>query len=286
MTRPEREAVVRRALAKRRATGAPLLPLLFGLRGASAADGTTLLGAGPPEGWPLGVTGLATLADFALGAALRAGAGRRAVLPTLTLTVQLQRPGELTAAAIAARAEPHDGPLLCATGTIDADGNRIGSCLSTFGRAGGDAPPLPWERGDDRLGDEDSAEVAEVDQRAVDELLQADGVEPDWQTAETGSTRAELTASELHLNRAGRVQGGALFGWAAEAARAAARPRAIQLVAGHMAFLRAAAVGRIGAEARLDKSGRQVVFASVALSQDGAPVATASMLLAPAGDER
>ena len=275
---------MRRALAERRATGAPLLPLLYGLRGSSAADGTTLLGAGPPEGWPLGVTGLATLADFAMGAALRARTGRRAVLPTLTLTLQLGRPDELTAAEIAARPEPQDGSVLGATGRIEARGAGIGSCLATFGRARGEAPPLPWEEVKAREGGKADAEPSPLDRQAVDALLEANAGDPGWHTEPTGHARCELTAHDLHLNRAGRVQGGPLFGWAAEAARAAARPRTTHLVAGHIAFLRAAAPGRLSVEARIDKAGRQAVFASVALRQDGAGVATASMLLVPAGD--
>ena len=275
---------MRRALAERRATGAPLLPLLFGVHGSSATDGTTLLQAGPPGGWPLGVVGLATLADFAMGAALRARAGRRAVLPTLTLTLQLGRPDELTAAQIAARPEPEDGPVLTATGRIEASGMGIGSCLATFGRARGEAPPLPWEEAEAPPGAKGASEPASVDREAVDALREANAGEPAWHTDGPGHARGELTAHDFHLNRAGSVQGGPLFGWAAEAARAAARPRATQLVAGHIAFLRAAAAGRLSVEARIDRAGRQAVFASVAVRQEGTGVATASMLLLPAGD--
>lgn len=95
-----------------------------------------------------------------------------------------------------------------------------------------------------------------------------------------GSAQAALHPSAAMLNRAGRVQGGVLFGAAAEAARCASDDTSVQVVSGHMQFVSAADPDEvIDLDPLVLRSGRQVVFARTDLRQRARLVATGSFRL-------
>ena len=136
-------ADVHKALALRRATGAPLLGLLLDLRQATTAGPAAIALEGLSAWGPLGVTEVATLSDLALGAAIRRTVGTATLLPTLTLTLELDHDGRGCDATVRAEAEPTVG----AVGRLRSADGLVGRCMATFvvGSREADVPPLPWE---------------------------------------------------------------------------------------------------------------------------------------------
>jgi hypothetical protein len=137
---------VHTALALRRETGAPLLGLLLDLRQATVGRAAIEL-EGLSVWGPLGVTELATLADLALGAAIRRRAGTATLLPTLTLTLELDRDAHGCDATVCAEAEPTVDGTAGAVGRLRGADGVLGRCMATFvvGSREADVPPLPWE---------------------------------------------------------------------------------------------------------------------------------------------
>jgi acyl-coenzyme A thioesterase PaaI-like protein len=281
---------VQTALALRRETGAPLLGLLLDLR--QAATGPAAIELEGVSAWgPLGVTELATLSDLALGAALRRKAGTATLLPTITLTLELDRDAPGCDATVCAEAEPTVDGTAGAVGRLRSADGVLGRCMATFvvGSREADVPPLPWEingrvpasassRGrEERLTDAEAAVLAALDHASAGSL-EARLLRLQWQS-EDGRSQGALEPGIALLNRAGHVQGGATVGLAVAAARAASS-RPARLASAHVQFVRPALARRLQVVGRLVRGGRRTSFATVELSQDDRVVATASVTLA------
>ena len=277
------------ALALRRVTGAPLLGLLLELRQAAAGpDAIHLEGL---SAWgPLGVMELATMADLALGGAIRRKVGTATLMPTLTLTLELDRDADGCDAAVCAEAEPTIGGTAGAVGRVSSTDGLVGRCMATFvvGSCGADVTPLPWEingppaasassrLGEEQLTDGEAAVLAALEP-ASEGSLEARLLRASWQS-EDGRSRAAFEPGLALLNRAGHLQGGATVGLAVAAARAA-NPRPARLTSAHVQFVRPALARRLQVVGRLVRAGRRISFVTVELSQDDRVVATGSITL-------
>lgn len=288
-------AAVREALAAQSATGVPWLGLAMGLERVDAAAGNTELRARAP----VGVTELAVIADFALGAALRTRLGPTTLLATLTLTLQVDDFAAASEANVRAHAEPTHGAVAPARGEVLVGGLPIGACLATFalpthGSSG--MPPLPWERsaakerrgsaaasptaahGDRKRSHSDGsaeAPTARAGERSLGDAL----VAPDLTRGGDGAAHGRLDASPLLANRAGQVQGGALAGLAVAAARTAAEQPAAGPVSAHILFLRPAEPAALDVHADVLRAGRRAAFVRVDVNQGGSLVASAQVVL-------
>lgn len=268
-------AAVREALAAQRATGVPWLGLAMGLERVDAAPGMTELRARAP----VGVTELAVIADFALGAALRTRLGPATLLATLTLTLQLDDFAAGSEANVRAHSEPTHGAVAAARGEVVVGGLPIGACLATFAlptRESSGMPPLPWEQAAPAETTEGAAVPASTArERSLGDALVAADLTRDGDGAATG----RLDASPLLANRAGQVQGGALAGLAVAAARAAAARPAAGPVSAHVLFLRPAEAAALDVAASVLRAGRRATFARVDVSQGASLVASAQVVL-------
>jgi acyl-coenzyme A thioesterase PaaI-like protein len=281
---------VHTALALRRETGAPLLGLLLDVR--QAAVGPAAIDLEGMSAWgPLGVTELATLADLALGAAVRREAGTATLLPTLTLTLELDRAAHQYDATVSAEADPSVDGTAGAVGRLRSGDGVLGRCIATFvvGSREAGVPPLPWEIdrgvpasassrvGEERLTEAEAAVLAALEHMS-EGSLEARLLRPQWQ-AEDGRSQGTLAPGMALLNRAGHLQGGATVGLAVAAGRAAS-PRPARLASVHVQFVRPVLARRLDLVGRLVRAGRRASFATVELSQDRRLVATGSVTLA------
>jgi acyl-coenzyme A thioesterase PaaI-like protein len=228
---------------------------------------------------------LAVLADLAVGAALRARTGQGALMPTLTLTLQLLGPEEIEDVRVRAWAESLEGTVASARAAVVGAGGPLGSCLATFALAGAGATPgrpLPWEV-DSPVPDEPEAlgELSEEERTALAALdghgaLAGRVAAPEWD----GTARGRLEAGPLVLNRAGAVQGGVLAGLACAAARRAAGRESARVAALHLAFLRPAPSGELRVAAEVLHAGRRATSLRAEVMAGAAVVATAMVALA------
>ena len=283
-------ADVHKALALRRATGAPLLGLLLDLRQATAGPAAIAL-EGLSAWGPLGVTEVATLSDLALGAAIRRTVGTATLLPTLTLTLELDHDGRGCDATVCAEAEPTVDATVGAVGRLRSADGLVGRCMATFvvESREADVPPLPWEIDarppaaalprvhEERLTDAEAAVLAALEPASAGSL-EARLLRLHWQT-EDGRSQGTFEPGLALLNRAGYVQGGATVGLAVAAARAASSHPA-RLTSVHVQFVRPTIARRLQVIGRIMRAGRRTSFATVELSQDDRVVATASVTLA------
>lgn len=296
------------AVARTRALGLHVWGHLLGIEGERVPDGEGGGGGGgvggggvvlrmPAAGAPLPAVAVASLADLALGSAVRAriGAGRR--LGTTSLSVQHVDPrprGPLVARGLAAHVDEAQGHARCEV--TDAAGGLVALATGWFFALpvpeGRRLQPLPWERDDARVSavrPEDlderergavAAAVAAEDRAAAaatavaDELL---GLR--FEDAGHDRARGELAVGLHVTNRVGHVQGGALYGVAARAAEAAAGDGLV-VVDGQLQLLRPADGDVLVAEAEVLRRGRRATFAAARLSVDGRLVAVAQLGLA------
>lgn len=168
-----------------------------------------------------GLTDGAILADFALGAALRARLGPGQRLPTITLTVEIEPARLSSGTSVRSWAEPVHLGLGRSHGVFLHGGERIGHCSATFAvpQRGTDLEPLPWEV-------TQSAPPADGAEPAAAEAVFARACSTD------GETATVLQPIPALLNRSGSLQGGVLFRLAASLSRDDAR-----MVSGHVQFL-------------------------------------------------
>ncbi|MHB2022710.1 MAG: acyl-CoA thioesterase domain-containing protein [Mycobacteriales bacterium] len=285
---------IREALAIRRLTQAPLLGLLLEARQRVA--GTNEVSIEGASAWgTLGVAELATLADLALGAAIRRRLGAATPLPTLTLTLELDRECHEPGALVTASCAQAGGPFTGALGELRTARGALGRCLATFAVTGeaNAVPPLPWEGdgasfvaeplSDAEMSDPEGAVAAALGAGGQGNL-EARLMPVRWQRTE-GVIHGALWAGLALLNRSGQVQGGVLLGVAAAAARAAAS-QSRRLLSTHVQFLRPTAAGRLDVEAEVTRVGRSTEFASVRLCQHEATVAVAAVTLGRRSSQR
>lgn len=274
---------VLRAFALSRATGAPALSCLAGVRAEPVPGAAVRLGL---PGGPTGLLDVAMLADLALGAAVRSRVGADRQLPTVTLTVQLTAPLP-AASTVRVRAEGSavgSYRQASAAGAVLDGETPVGHCGATFALGRRLQVVMPWEQRDrvepdplteDRLTDVEAAALATIRARnstSAGEALLAAGCEPGGRDP----SHLRLTPSTLLANRSGTVQGGVLF---ALADRSAALASAGDLATGHAQFVSGADVAvPLDASSVVLRSGRRTSFVRTDVHQAGRLVATASFV--------
>ena len=289
------DVVLERALAavgRTRALGMHFYGHFIGLSGTGAppAGGAACVRL---EGEPPGVgasavspVALATVADMAMGAAIRSRIEPGARLGTITLS--LHHPadavvGPVDADAVVLEVAGGHGAARC---SIVAAGRAVAQAQGWFAALpptpGAELRPLPWERRElppvvvprpEELAEQEAAAVAAA--RAAGERAQARGtavsqeiVSIAWDEPDDGRASGTLPIGPELANRARHVQGGALYGAAALVARRAlGTPDAI-LADGHYQFLRPADGAVLRMEASLVRRGRSVAFVEARLDVD------------------
>lgn len=282
------------AVGRRRVAGMHFYGHFVGIAGGWAEGGRSRLhlegepdGVGSPD---VSAVALATLADLALGAAIRSWLDKGARLGTVTFTVQHP-------------ATPVQGPLVAdGTALFVADGRGAAQCtLSTpdgavaqaQGWFGALPPPagrvldlLPWERAEPasvpppslaELDDREARAVAAA--RAAGQRAAAHGTAVshellafDWGATPEGRARGTLAIGPELANRVGHLQGGVLYGAAALAAAQVVGVSPSAIIDGHYQFLRPGDGEHLTAEAAVARRGRSVAFVESRLSVDGSLV--------------
>ena len=293
------DSVLERALAavgRTRALGMHFYGHFVGLSGAGAppAGGAARLRL---EGEPPGVgasavspVALATVADMAMGAAIRSRLEPGARLGTVTLSVHHPATavaGPLDADAVVLEVAADHGAARC---SIVAAGRAVAQAQGWF--AALPPPPdadmrlLPWERRKlppivvpslDELNEQEAAAIRAA--RAAGERAAARGTAVSqeilaiaWDESADDRSSGTLPIGPELANRARHVQGGALYGAAAlAAAQALGAPGAV-LADGHYQFLRPADGAVLTAEGSVLRRGRSVAFVEARLDVDGAAV--------------
>lgn len=280
-----------RAVARTRALGLHFYGHFIGVTGRPPAGGHARLEAAAE---PLGVgsdamspLSLATLADLALGAAIRSRVAPGARLATVTLALQHTRApsqGPLVADARAMHVADGQGVAHC---RLEAGGVLVGQAQGWFSAL--PTPPgtslglMPWEHEPPPpVPILDAADLTEVEAAAVRAAEEAGeraaragtAVSQEllafvWQPGLDGRSRGVLAIGPELGNRVGHVQGGALYAAAAEAAlRAAGAPDAA-LADGYVQFLRPGDGASLVAEGAILRQGRRVAFAEARILVDG-----------------
>ncbi len=289
------ELILARSLAavgRRRAMGMHFYGHFVGIAGGWADGGRSQLRL---EGEPAGVgspdvsnVALATLADLALGAAIRSWLDKGARLGTVTFTVQHPAApvqGPLIADGRALFIADGRGTAQCTLSTSDGPVAQAQGWFSALpapeGRALGF---LPWERAEqsttpapsfDELDDQEAQAVAAAraaGRRAAERgtAVSHELLAFDWGAGAEGRAHGTLTIGPELANRVGHLQGGVVYGAAAlAAAQAVGRPPSA-IVDGHYQFLRPGDGERLTAEATVARRGRSVAFVESRLSVDGA----------------
>ncbi|MGC1212699.1 MAG: acyl-CoA thioesterase domain-containing protein [Micromonospora sp.] len=302
--RIEPDPLVRQTIADltlSRATGAPFLALLTGVRSVPTAAARSALSFDPRRpslSAGAGLLDVAMLADLALGAALRRQVGGDRLLATITLTLHLGPATPYQDVAVPSSAGGIAHGVGAARGEFVRDGQLIGQCLATFavGAGGAAATPLPWERSapppDAVVPPGGLPDALTPDERevlaAVGELARAGtGDGRSWSEelvaqrcmAGPSGGSVRLRPSLAMRNRAGRVQGAVLFGLACASAVGTVTPVPIRTVSGHLEFLASAAADApIDAEPVLLRATRQLFFVRSDLRQGDRLVASASFV--------
>ncbi|UQS25424.1 hypothetical protein L1857_22755 [Amycolatopsis thermalba] len=273
------------ALALARATGAPVLACVAGLRHVSSEPFT--LGFAPPAPQRLGLVEVAMLADFALGGALRRRLGGTRPLPTLSLTLDLTGSPGAGARTLAEVGEVAvaDG-VGTAAGVIRSGNHVLGHCGAAFAvPSSGSQAELPWDRPDPpELRSGGLGELTAAERALVTTARRADETGRSWcdqviseATADEHGTSV-LMPTEVMTNRAGAVQGGVLFAAAARCGAPRDGTRA-RLVSGTMRFLAGTSAAQpVVLEPAVEHTTRRTVFTQVRLLQDGHVRAVAGLV--------
>ena len=299
---PTADPVLERALlavGRTRALGLHFYGNFVGIGGSPAGLGTSRLstdGEPPGIGAPgVSAVALATVADLAIGSAIRSHLEIGARMATATLSIQHP-------------IHPVDGPVLglgdaeAATGEqqsgravlVDPTGRPVGYAQGWFAALppppGWVQRPLPWEHKTlpsvsvpthDDLDEAESAAVASA--LAAGERARERGTSISeellnfrWDAAveevADGRASGDLKNGPELANRVGHIQGGALYGAAAIVAAKALGVPLTHLVDGHYQFLRIADGALLHGEATVLRRGRLASFVEAQLSVDGKAV--------------
>ncbi len=288
------EAVVRwvlQALATARATGAPALGCLAGIRARPASAGCVELGfAPPPAPQGLGLLEVAMVADLALGGALRARVGRDRPLPTLSLTIALTAAPSTTAGLTARTADiAIDDGIGTASAVLLDDNVPIGHASATFAiPTWGSHPVLPWDRPEPMTSPAPlrRQDLTAAEHAALHAVLHAESARNgescgDRLVRESSVTRVapgmagfRFTPTPVATNRAGAVQGAVLFALAAQTAAAAAAATTsaagtgAQLTSGTIRFISGVEADTdVLADATVERATHRTVFVRSQLTQ-------------------
>lgn len=280
------------AVGKTRALGLHFYGHFVGLGAGRAHNGeSTLSITGDPPG--IGADGisavaLATVADLALGGAIRSFMDRGSRLGTASLSIR--HPETVVSGLVYAsgHSEPSGLAQRGARGMLTtADGTVIGSAQGWFAAlpppVGWVQRPMPWEY--EELPSYDLPSLDELDEReraavagalAAGERARARGTAVSeellsfaWEDAPAGQARGELQIGPVLANRVGHIQGGALYGAAALVAARAQGTTAAHLIDGHYQFLRPADGAVLRGEATVLRGGRLASFVESRLLVDG-----------------
>jgi acyl-coenzyme A thioesterase PaaI-like protein len=296
-----------RAVARTRALGMHYYGHILGITTSAAADGSPRPHLSPdPSVTPGDVppVSLATVADLAMGSAVRAALSPGRRLGTVSMTLHhtcsaVPAPVATDASVVWMAPDESQGVTRC--DLTDAAGRLVGVAQGWFMALpvpdGVRLPLLPWERVQPpqieplAYGDLDPLERAAVGSTveaarrsrergtSVSEELTA----PAWSEAPAeGTAHGTVTIGPALGNRVGHVQGGALYGIALAAAARAAGP-GLEVAEGHVQFLRPAAGEVLTAEGTVIRRGRGAAFAEASLTVDGRPVVTGLFAFRPAG---
>jgi len=229
---------------------------------------------------------LATVADLAMASAVRGRLGTGMRLATATLSVHhlaAPAPGPVTADAVALHAQGggHGGFASCEL--RDAQGSLSGLAEGWFvalpAPAGRPLPAVPWESRDTQavvqlcrqdLDEVESAAVTAAVAAGVRATVTGAPVSEELlnlsYTGDGGEVRTgEMALGPEHVNRAGTVQGGVLYG---AAARTAAQlcGSGSRVLDGHLQLLRPAEGPVLTCVVTLLRRGRRTVSCEVRLS--------------------
>ena len=283
-----------RAVGLTRALGLHFHGHFVGIAGKPPVDGVARLEL---EGEPPGVGTLAvspvalvTVADLAIGAAIRSRLWPGARLGTATLSVQHpvgDVAGPLVADATTLWVRDNQGTGRC---TVSAAGEPVAQAQGWFAALPAprerDIGLMPWEYAEPpaveppRLEDLDEREAAAVAAaRAAGERAEARGTAVseellvfEWQESEDGRASGTLRIGPELGNRVGHVQGGALYGAAALAATQALGAADAVLSDGYYQFLRPADGSILVGEGAVVRRGRSAAFVESRLFVDDAIV--------------
>jgi acyl-coenzyme A thioesterase PaaI-like protein len=277
------------AVGRTRALGLHFYGHFIGIGGGGAAGGRSTLSVdGEPEGYGApGVSpvALATVADLAIGGAIRSHLERGARLATATLTVQ--HPPQAVAGPVTAHGEAEDRAVEQRAGRCQLAGQPIGHAQGWFAAlpppTGWVQRPMPWEHDElppihvptpaELTADEVTAVAAA---RAAAERARARGTSISeellhfrWQRSTEDRALGELNNGPELANRVGHIQGGAMYGAAAIVAAQALGVSLASLVEGQYQFMRPADGPVLYGEAHVLRRGRLAGFAEARLTIDG-----------------
>jgi acyl-coenzyme A thioesterase PaaI-like protein len=284
------------AVGRTRALGLHFYGNFVGIGGGPSPLATSRLsidGEPPGVGAPgVSAVALATVADLAVGSAIRSHLEVGARMATATLSIQ--HPTEAVDGPVAGlgdaeevRGDQPSGRCVL----VAPDGRPVGYAQGWFAALppplGWVQRPLPWEW--ETLPAIDVPTLAELDEAesaAVNAALAAGDrarqrgtsiseelLHFRWQPdLGEGHAAGELTNGPELANRVGHIQGGALYGAAAIVAAQALGVPLTRLVDGHYQFLRIADGALLHGEATVLRRGRLASFVEAKLSVDGKAV--------------
>jgi acyl-coenzyme A thioesterase PaaI-like protein len=283
------------AVGRTRALGLHFYGNFVGIGGAPASPGTARLTIdGEPSG--IGAPGvsavaLATVADLAVGSAIRSHLEVGARMATATLSIQHPISPVMGPVTGLGDAEAAPGEHLSGRSVLLApNGRPVGYAQGWFAPLppppGWVQRPLPWEW--DVLPEIDvpaPTDLDEAEARAVAAALAAGERARErgtsiseellhfrWHDIPKDRAAGELANGPELANRVGHIQGGALYGAAAIVAAQALGAPLTHLVDGHYQFLRIADGALLHGEATVLRRGRLASFAEARLSVDGKTV--------------
>ncbi|MDP9461880.1 MAG: PaaI family thioesterase, partial [Actinomycetota bacterium] len=258
---PDIEASAIAAVARTRAQGLHYYGQILGITASPPADGPRRPYLAPDRcvtPGPVPPVALATIADLAMGSAIRAavGAGRR--LGTTSMTLHHLRPVvtapvQPDASVVWLDADRRNG--LARADLTDATGALVGAAQGWFMALpvpeGVTMRLLPWELDElPAVPDLAPDELRENERAAVDATLRAGArasargtsviaelTALTWDDTSDGTARGALRIGPELGNRVGHVQGGALYGIGLSAAARAVGP-GFEPADGHWQFLR------------------------------------------------
>lgn len=283
------------AVGRTRALGLHFYGNFVGIGGSPGGIGTSRLstdGEPPGIGAPgVSAVALATVADLAVGSAIRSHLEIGARMATATLSIQhpthpVEGPVLGLGDAEASRGEQQSGRAVL----VDPAGRPIGYAQGWFAALppppGWVQRPLPWEYevpppvSVPTMADLDEAEAAAVSaalaagQRARERgtSISEELLNFQWDAAGDGRATGALRNGPELANRVGHIQGGALYGAAAIVAAKALGVPLAHLVDGHYQFLRIADGAMLHGQATVLRRGRLASFVEAQLSVDGKAV--------------
>ena len=284
------------AVGRTRALGLHFYGNFVGIGGRPAPLGTSRLtidGEPPGIGAPgVSAVALATVADLAIGSAIRSHLEIGARMATATLSIQ--HPTGTVEGPVVGQGEAEDSSGDQKSGRcvlVAPDGKPVGYAHGWFAALppppGWVQRPLPWEwealpeiNAPSSSTDLDEAEQAAVaSAQAAGDRARRRGTSISeellhfrWQPAPEGHASGDLTNGPELANRVGHIQGGALYGAAAIVAAQALGASLTTLVDGHYQFLRIADGALLHGEATVLRRGRLASFVEARLSVDGKAV--------------